>query len=291
MASNGRLQRVMVAVTVAGIMVAVVGVASPASAVPFLGTVTVTTASTTPPDYFRYANAYCPWLTKNLGGGVAVIGDAKAKHSVHIDVMALGWDTLAVQGSAKEHDTGFTGPWSVRVTAICGFVTGWERIDAEQDIPPGDLTGTATATCPGSKKVIGAGGGTGKNPSFKLTGIDPSADLTSVTVKTISPAPAAFEHHVSAVAICIDPVPGQQLVTATSPTNGSNKSVSVACPAGTQVHGTGGGLTGTGGLAHITRLDNWGQARTNSVTLEAANSGGGSLIAGWTAHVHAICAA
>ena len=281
----------MVAVTGAGIMAAVVGVASPASAVPLLGTVTVTTAPTTPPDYFRSANAYCPWLTKNVGGGAAIIGDAKAKHSVHIDVLALGWDTSAVQGSAKEHDIDFTGAWSVRVTAICGFVTGLERIQAEQDIPVGDLTGTATATCPGSKKVIGAGGGTSKNPSFKLTSIDPSADLTSVTVKTISPAPAAFEHHVSAVAMCIDPVPGQQLATATSPTNGSDKTVTVACPAGTQVHGTGGGLTATGGLAHITRLDNWGQVRTNSVTLEAANSGGGSLIAGWTAHVHAICAA
>jgi hypothetical protein len=290
MAGNGRFHTVMVAVTVAGIMMAVVGVASPASAVPSLGTVTVTTAPTEPGDYFRYANAYCPVFTRNLGGGVAIIGDVQAKRSVHIDAMLPDWGT-AVQGSAKEHDISFPGPWSVRVTAICGYVTGWEPIDATQDIPPGDLTGTATATCPGSKKVIGAGGGTYKIPSFKLTSIDPSADLTSVTVKTISPAPAAFEHHVSAAAICIDPVPGQQLVTATSPTNIFDKSVSVACPAGTQVHGTGGGLTGAGGRAHITRLDNVGQARTNSVTLEAANSGGGPFVTAWTAHVHAICAA
>jgi hypothetical protein len=273
------------------LVAAVVGVATPALAVPFLGTVTVTTAPTAPDDYFRYADAYCPFPTVNLGGGAAVLGDVKAKHGVHIDVLAPGWDISALQGSAKEHNVGFSGSWSVRVTGICGLPTGWEYVQAQQDIPPGDLSGSVTATCPRSKKVIGAGGGTGKNPSFKLTSIDPSSDLRSVTVKTMSPGPAAFEHHVSAMAICIDPVPGQQLVTASSATNGQDKAVMVACPAGTKVHGVGGGLTGTGGLAHITRLDNWGQARTNSVILEAANSGGGNLITGWTAHVHAICAA
>jgi hypothetical protein len=133
-------------------------------------------------------------------------------------------------------------------------------------------------------------GGSYKNNSFKLTSLEPASDLTSVTVTTVSPTPAVFVHHVTATAVCVDPVPGLQLVTATSPTNGLDKVVSVACPAGTQVHGLGGGLIGAGGRVHIARLDSWGQSGTSAVTLEARNSTSSPLVSNWTARVHAICA-
>ena len=279
-----------VGTVMATVLVAVGAVTTAAQAVPGPVTATVTSAPTLPADFFRYADAYCPAGTNVIGGGPAVIGDAAAHHAVHLDVM-VPWTTTGLQGSAKEHQTNFAGTWSVRVTAICRAVTGWQTVQTDVDIPAGDLSGTATATCPGTKKIIGAGGGTFKNPSFKLSSITVSNDLKSVTVKTLSPLPAAFEHHLGAIAICIDPLPGQQLVTATSPTNTSDKTLTVPCPPGTKVHGVSGGLLGTGGLAHLTRLDNYGQSRTNSAILQASNSDTLPLVQGWTAFVQAICAA
>src|SRR5262245_336002 len=108
----------LVGAAIVTVLVAVGALATPAYAVPGPVTATVTSAPTTPPDFFRYADAYCPAGTNVVGGGAAVIGDAAAHHAVHLDVM-VPWTTAGLQGSGKEHETNFAGTWSVRVTVIC----------------------------------------------------------------------------------------------------------------------------------------------------------------------------
>jgi hypothetical protein len=264
--------------------VAFVGVAAPASAVPQLVMVTATFA---PPNPWHGGDTVpCPASTVALGGGVAIVGDAQAKTYVHVD--GFGPNLGGIWGAAQNHEAETSpSPWSVRVTAICGAVNGWETVEAVGVmVGPDETIKTATATCPAGKKVIGAGGHDGKAWNFKLIGVDPSPDLTSVTVKAATVVTGPYVNGFKAYAVCANPQRIQQLVTATSPTNTQNKLITVSCPGNLSVHGLGGGVVGAGGYAHITRLE---PVNTTTAVLEASGPPTG-LVQGWSAHIHAICA-
>jgi hypothetical protein len=267
--------------------VAAVGVAAPASAVPQL-----TIVSATFPATFLWngnGTVACPAPTVALGGGAGILGNAQAKDYAHVD--GITPDFGGIWGGGQNHEPQVSpSPWSVRVTAICGLVNGWEVVQAiGVMVGPEDKIQTATATCPAGKKVIGAGGHDGKAWHFKLIGLDPSPDLTSVTVKSATVVDEEYLSGFKAYAICANPLRVQMLVTATSPTNTMDKLVTVSCPGGLSVHSLGGGVDGAAGYAHITRLE---LANSSTAVLEASEGPTGSgLVQGWSAHVHAICAA
>lgn len=117
-----------------------------------------------------------------------------------------------------------------------------------------------------------------------------SASLASVYVETMATelvvpgtAPLAV-----AYAICINPVPGQQRVSATSAWDSNDKALTVNCPAGTRVHGTGGGITGALGQAHLDALLPTGGAPggTHINAREDANGFGNT----WMISAYAVCA-
>lgn len=103
---------------------------------------------------------------------------------------------------------------------------------------------SATATCPAGKRVLGAGGQIEfGGDQVLLDDIRPDPSLTSVTVHALEyEAGTSANWGVYAWARCAAPPPGLERVSATSPLNSGNKSVSVSCPAGKRVLGAGGDI-------------------------------------------------
>jgi hypothetical protein len=98
---------------------------------------------------------------------------------------------------------------------------------------------------------------------------------------------AAWGAH--AYAVCVNPLPGQRLVAANTASSTADKTVSVACPSGTQVHGTGAGLAGALGEAHLDRVGVFGAANLGGADVDARQDVDGAA-APWSAYAFAICA-
>jgi hypothetical protein len=88
-------------------------------------------------------------------------------------------------------------------------------------------------------------------------------------------------------AICATPLPGLELVIATSPSDSFNKSVTVACPAGKRVVGAAGGIVSGGGEVMLSAIAP--NPALTSVTVTGEEDGNGTT-ASWNLAAHAICA-
>jgi hypothetical protein len=147
---------------------------------------------------------------------------------------------------------------------------------------------SVTVSCPNGKQVTGGGGGmpflTGQ---VVLRQVRPNAALTSVTVQGAEDQNGqAAGWAVNAMAICATPPGGLQRVSATSPSDSSNKSVTAACPAGKRLLGTGAELAGGGGQVALN--DIIPGSGLQSVTVRALEDEDGTA-ATWSLTAHAIC--
>lgn len=273
-------------------------VTTPAAASPGWLEVVHATAIDLPQQGFTGANPMCPQNSELLGAGADIIGGG---HSIR--VIGIKPDTEAagdfVWATAGGDTSRLRTPFSIDVTAICGQAAGWEIVEASSPSPtPGITYASATANCPAGKKVSGAGGRSWK-PSRIVDSIDISADLSSVTVEVIEDAanpPQSAVAQAYAYAICITPKPGQHRVSAWSALNSTDKHVSVQCPPGARVIGTGGGLVGAAGSAYIDRL---APIAVDGSNLQTGLGFGGAdieareTVAGttqdWRAYVYAVC--
>jgi hypothetical protein len=110
------------------------------------------------------------------------------------------------------------------------------------DSPSDSQNKSQTVTCPAGTRVLSPGswinfGGTNQ---VLFDDLRPSSDLTSVTVNALEDETGTTENWtLTAAAICATPPPGLERVSATSPLNSVNKSVTVSCPAGKRVLGAG----------------------------------------------------
>lgn len=284
---NLRFRRIsLLAVVLAGV-VAPVTIATPASAV--AGLVVVT--STSPErgsESFKGANAVCPAGTKILGGGADIVGGGHGVQLGALNPAPLGLPANSMWATANEDVLGYGGSWYITAWAFCASgVTGHEIVQASSAEPAGSTFASATATCPPGKKVIGAGGISAGKPSFVLDTVDITSDLNSVYVETIaaeSPTPGTAPL-AQAYAICIVPVPGQQLVAASSGFTSADKSLSVSCPFGKRLHGAGGGMTGALGQAHLDMLAPSGASSRIEAREDATGYSGT-----WKVDVYAVCA-
>lgn len=269
-------------------VVAPVAIGTPASAVTGLVVVTTTSPERGSED-FKGANAVCPSGTKILGGGADIVNGGHSVQLGGLNPAPLGLPANSMWATANEDVPGYTGSWYIKAWAICASgVTGHQIVQASSAEPAGSTFAYATATCPAGKKVIGAGGRSASKPSYVLDTIDVAGDLSSVYVETAaaeSPAPGTAPL-AEAYAICIDPVPGQQLVTASSGFTSADKTLSVSCPSGTTLHGTGGGMTSALGQAHLDMLAPTGTSSAKIEAREDANGYSGT----WKFDVYAICA-
>jgi hypothetical protein len=267
---------------------ATVLMATPAAALPGLILVRSTTVGPTPGGLY-YAEAACPAGTQRTGGGArASDGTARLAASIpEFDSGAL-WS-----GAALGNGNPST---SVTAYAICASgMSGYEIVLAA-DLPPvGSSMAAAAATCPGGKRVIGAGGSNAGQPGYVVDGIWIQPDLSGVYVRTLRSPGATPDTapYALAFAICIDPVPGQQRVVAATPNStSSTKSISVSCPSGTRLHGLGGMLGGGAGRVGLQSL-NPTSSPTRSLTGASVTARvlfGTTYQAAWRAEVYGICA-
>jgi hypothetical protein len=140
--------------------------------------------------------------------------------------------------------------------------------------------------------VIGAGANILGFVNYNfLDTVQPASNLASVYVEAVRSETSELPIQVTAHAVCINPVPGQQLVSAsTAFDSASAKYVSVMCPSGTKLHGTGGSLGGAAGQASIDRVGLIGPGAVAGADIEAREDETG-FSGNWIATAYAICAA
>jgi len=166
-------------------------------------------------------------------------------------------------------------------------VTGLERVSASS--PSNSSNKSVTISCPAGKRVVGAGGDLNNALGQVTLGfVRPDAALSSVTVRgRENENGAANDWFVRAVAICATPPPGLVRVTAASPSNSANKSVTATCPAGKRLLGTGAEIDGGGGQAAPN--DVIPGSSLKAVTVHGLEDGNGTGV-NWRARAYAICA-
>jgi hypothetical protein len=150
---------------------------------------------------------------------------------------------------------------------------------------------SVTVECPAGKQLIGTGadiGGSGFQ-RVVLDDIRVNSLLTRVTVTGFEiegGTTASWE--LKATAVCASPLPGLQMVQATSASDSQNtKGATASCPTGKQLVGTGGEITG--GLGEVVIDDvrpNPGLSRVTVTGFEDANGTAGN----WHVDAYAICA-
>ena len=101
-------------------------------------------------------------------------------------------------------------------------------------------------------------------------------------------SPARIPETIGASAMCADPLPGLQLVSATTAATSADKTASVECPSGKRIVSVGGGIYGAGGRACMDRLVPHGSAWTGA-DIDAREDLAGTT-SNWSASVYAICA-
>lgn len=249
----------------------------------------LTATSPTDSDPYKSVTIACPRGTYVLGGGGNVIGGG---HSVRLYMIRPNLppyppNSMTIGG--REDSGGYALSWYLVGWTICGSgVTGYEIVEVMKATNTGETFGSITAACPAGKKVIGAGGSAHKSQAV-LSAIYIDPNLQSVTAAAYlneAHVGTGITLGVSAWAVCVDPIPGQEVVTAGSASSSEDKVVHVACPSGTEVTSTGGGIIGAYGQAYMDALlpDGWGTG--TFITVQEDETG---YPGNWIAYAQAIC--
>ncbi|MBV1856670.1 hypothetical protein [Catellatospora tritici] len=264
--------------------------AAPAEAVSGI-VVTIDWSDLTGSESAKTANAFCPSGKVILGGGADIVGGG---NEVRLTAMVPqgGWHSY--YASAME-DGDYDADWTLYSWAICGNpVPGWELVSAYDAGEPGDDIVHTLVICPEGKRVMGTGGAAVGGYQFKLAYISPgpAPEPWDVWVGVTPDENVSGPFGAYAYAICTNPM-GQQRVSVDSISSSVNKGVSVECPAGTKVHGTGaliGGLSGASERqVHLDRIGLLGPGALGGVDV-AAHEDQTGYRPDWYVRVYAICA-
>jgi hypothetical protein len=276
------------------IILAVAGVTAvvpaPAWAVPGLVVVSARSAQTGQ-ELSKSVSATCPSNTRVLGGAADIVGGGNGVHLRWMQPVPGSPDSYFVVAGADS--LGYVGSWYVTAWAVCAPAPrGWEVVEGLSFSGAGDTDLTADAVCPAGKKAIGNGGGVGAGHDYVLDDVAPTSDLQRTYAEimhdgTRKPPDETFLAY--AFAVCVNPLPGQQMVSAHTALANGDKTTSVTCPGGTRVHSAGGGIAGAYGQAHFDRIGLSGAAGTGAVDVDARQDLDGTT-AKWSAWAFAICA-
>ena len=209
---------------------------------------------------------------------------------VIIDDVAPNPGLTGVTLFGAEDGTGFIENWSVIANAICATPpAGLQLVTATS--PTTSSSKGVTATCPTGKRVVGTGadlaGGLGQ---VVLDDIAPNAGLTAVTAFGVEDGNGTTNNWtIRAFAVCANPPAGLQRVAITSASSSDvDKSSTAPCPAGKDLLGLGGELTGGAGQVALNAL-NLLTGPPASVRVEASEDEDGQA-ANWSLTAYAICA-
>lgn len=166
-------------------------------------------------------------------------------------------------------------------------VPGLQRITATS-VTNSVSTKTVTAVCPVGKRVTGAGGDiTGGLGQVVIDDLAPTATSVRVTGYEDDTG-TTVNWSVRAYAICANPLPGQQIVTASAVSNSvSGTGVTATCPVGKRLIGTGGELTGATG--QVVMDDITPSSTLSSVRVTGFEDDNGTA-ANWSVRAYAVCA-
>jgi len=237
--------------TILGLLVGLSGsmcvVASPASAaVPGLVLVSVSSADDSVFDKGAVAN--CPPGKRVTGAGGDLFG---GWGDVVMDNIAVLGPTAA--GTRAEEDSSYTGNWQITARAICADPLPGQTYVTSQSAS-NNANKSVTATCPPGTQLTGVGGDLiGAFGEVVLDDITPNPSLTAVTVWAYAEDPYAASWSVKAFAACANPLPGLELIEASSANDAlDSKWATAYCPAGKVLVGTGGDVTGAVGSVVMT---------------------------------------
>jgi hypothetical protein len=239
----------------------------------------------TPNDSFaKQAVANCPAGKQVTGGGGDITGGGG---QVLIDELVPSATSVGVIG--EEDETGTSSNWVLRAYAICA--TPLPGLEVVSNVSPSNSSGkNVTAPCPAGKRVVGAGGElTNGAGQVVLDDVAPNAALTGVTATGVEDENGyASNWTVTAYAVCANPPPGLELVTAFGdPESDFSASVPATCPSGKNLIGTGAEISGGGG--QVVLDDIRPNAALTRVTVSGLEDETG-LASDWTVFAHAVCA-
>jgi hypothetical protein len=146
---------------------------------------------------------------------------------------------------------------------------------------------TAEATCPGAKRALAGGFAVGGDGRVILDDLRPLADQSGFRGQAVKDESAVDSYFFGVHALCASPVPGLERVSATSALNSSNKQVSVTCPAGKRLIGTGAEVNAGSGQVVLNAL----RPDPGLTTLTAEGAEDQTGYGGpWSITVHGVCA-
>jgi hypothetical protein len=217
--------------------------AGPAAAIPGLRTVSFVG----PPQSDSSAGVLvnCPDGLQVIGGGAILNGNTSDKvfltASAPLEGGKVWW------ASAAEVAPGWDGIWSITGYATCATpLPGWELRYGNSGPGAATFKTSYTTTCTGHKKVFSAGAEiNAPTGQVGLTTIRPDGPLT-IGRASARVAPGGFwdDWSVTSIAICANPVPGQQNLSEFN----SDAVAFVGCTGRTTMdsYGGGGGLIDLG---------------------------------------------
>ena len=168
----------------------------------------ITTAAYSPLDSLadKAANAQCPAGKVAVGAGISADPASPPFGQVHVRLMERLANSIFASAAANEDETGFAGDWGPVAYAFCATSSSaYQAVIA--DSPPNSDPGSATATCPGDKHLLSAGGSiVGGAGQVVMDDVRPDAALKSVTVTGLEDENGYSEDwSVRAYAICTNP--------------------------------------------------------------------------------------
>ncbi|GIF92144.1 hypothetical protein Cch02nite_55880 [Catellatospora chokoriensis] len=267
-------------------MAAVMGAAtiqSPAEAV--AGIQYVTSTSATDSSAAKTVVLYCPTGTVSIGGGAyltGALGQATIRQITPTTV--LGRNALVVIGA--EDSNGYSGTWHITVTNVCiPTPAGFRYVRVTVSDP--SLV-WATAECAG-QRIIGSGYTVSATAKAMATGIEIDVRNRAYLSVESSNVPGAVTPITGTVtAVCAGSgLPGMVQTSASTPQDSSNpQTVTVTCPAGTQIIHVGGDLWRVRGHSVI---DDFRIIRPNMVAVTGYEDELGNPDV-WAAEAYATCA-
>jgi hypothetical protein len=232
-------------IVVAGLLAGHALTAAPADAVSGLTRVTKSSASNSRTR--KQVAAVCPAGTRVVGGGGTVVNGGGQVVIQRLEPQrTTAGDRFVV--AAREDQTGFAGSWRLTAHALCADPLPGQQITSNPLRASSDAVQSQLALCPSGQTQIGYGGrvdnGAGQVHVTELFDFfGPPVGVTFLRAREDADGYAG-SWGVTPFAVCVDAtaVNGFVGVAALSPSSSGNKSVSLSCPAGTQVHSAGGAL-------------------------------------------------
>jgi hypothetical protein len=187
--------------------------------------------------------------------------------------------------SATEDETGNPINWSLTAYVICA--AGTRRVEVTSFANSDPKNENATCEIPG-QQVTGGGGGTLNGAGeVVMSRLRPDPPNNFLSTAYEDDGGFAGDWQLRADAVCATPLPGQEIVSNTTPNGSSNRSVSVSCPGGKRVVGAAG--EEFNGLGQVILDDVRPNSALTSVTVTGIEDQTG-YSGFWTLTARAICA-